>query len=41
MFFSVPILAAIYITTAQFSSTRWIATLLSTDGKIPDETQPD
>ena len=41
MFFSVPILAAIYITTAQFSSTRWIATLLSTDGKIPDETLPD
>ena len=41
MFFSVPILVAIYITTAQFSSTRWIATLLSTDGKIPDETEPD
>ena len=41
MFFSVPILAAIYITTAQFKSTRWIATLLSTDGKIPDETQTD
>ena len=41
MFFSVPILVAVYITTAQFSSTRWIATLLSTDGKIPDETQND
>ena len=41
MFFSVPILVAIYITTAQFSSTRWIATLLSADGKIPDETQND
>lgn len=41
MFFSVPILVAIYITTAQFKSTRWIATLLSTDGKIPDETQLD
>lgn len=41
MFFSVPILVGIYITTAQFSSTRWIATLLSTDGKIPDETQND
>lgn len=41
MFFSVPILVAIYITTAQFSSTRWIATLLSSDGKIPDETQND
>ena len=41
MFFSVPILAAVYITTAQFESTRWIATLLSSDGKIPDETQND
>ncbi len=41
MFFSVPILVAVYITTAQFSSTRWIATLLSADGKIPDETQND
>ena len=41
MFFSVPILAAIYITTAQFSSTRWIAILLSADGKIPDETSND
>lgn len=41
MFFSVPILVAVYITTAQFSSTRWIATLLSSDGKIPDETLPD
>ena len=41
MFFSVPILAGVYITTAQFESTRWIATLLSTDGKIPDETQSD
>ncbi len=41
MFFSVPILAAIYITTAQFKSTRWIAVLLSANGKIPDETIPD
>lgn len=41
MFFSVPILMAVYVTTAQFESTRWIATLLSTDGKIPDETQND
>ena len=41
MFFSVPILAAIYITTAQFKSTRWIAVLLSADGNIPDEAQPD
>ena len=37
MFFSVPILVAIYITTAQFYSTRWIAVLLSSDGKIPEE----
>lgn len=41
MFFSVPILAAIYITTAQFESTRWIATLLSNNGTIPDETKAD
>lgn len=41
MFFSVPILAAIYITTAQFKSTRWIAVLLSADGNIPDEAIPD
>lgn len=41
MFFSVPILAAIYITTAQFKSTRWIAVLLSADGNIPDEAMPD
>ena len=41
MFFSVPILVAVYVTTAQFSSTRWFATLLSSDGKIPDETQND
>ena len=41
MFFSVPILVATYVTTAQFESTRWIATLLSTDGKIPDEAQND
>lgn len=41
MFFSVPILAGIYITTAQFKSTRWIAVLLSADGNIPDETAND
>lgn len=41
MFFSVPILAAVYITTAQFKSTRWIAILLSADGNIPDETAND
>ena len=39
MFFSVPILAAIFIITAQFDSTRWIAVLLSTDGQIPDKTE--
>ena len=41
MFFSVPILVALYVTTAQFESTRWIATLLSANGKIPDETEND
>ena len=39
MFFSVPILAAIFIITAQFDSTRWIAVLLSADGQIPDKTE--
>ncbi|MCQ2574734.1 MAG: AI-2E family transporter, partial [Alphaproteobacteria bacterium] len=38
MFFSVPILVGTYITAAQFESTRWIATLLSADGNIPDQT---
>lgn len=38
MFFSVPILAAIFIITAQFDSTRWIAVLLSADGQIPNKT---
>ncbi len=37
MFFSVPMLVAIYIITAQFDSTRWIAILLSADGNIPDK----
>jgi len=37
MFFSVPILVAILIVTAQFDSTRWIAILLSADGIIPDK----
>ena len=41
MFFSVPILVAIYITAAQFESTRWIAVLLSADGEIPEETKND
>lgn len=35
MFFSVPLLVATFIITAQFDSTRWIAVLLSTDGEIP------
>lgn len=39
MFFSVPILAVIFIITAQFDSTRWIAVLLSSDGQIPDKTE--
>ena len=34
MFFSVPLLVATFIITAQFDSTRWIAILLSADGKI-------
>lgn len=37
MFFSVPLLVATFIITAQFDSTRWIAVLLSADGKIPDK----
>lgn len=37
MFFSVPILVAIYVATAQFNSTRWLAILLSADGNIPDK----
>ena len=39
MFFSVPILAVIFIITAQFDSTRWIAVLLSSDGQIPEKTE--
>ena len=39
MFFSVPLLVAIFIITAQFDSTRWIAVLLSADGKIPDKNE--
>ena len=39
MFFSVPILVGIYIVAAQFDSTRWIAVLLSADGKIPDKNE--
>ncbi len=37
MFFSVPLLVAIFIITAQFDSTRWIAVLLSANGQIPDK----
>lgn len=37
MFFSVPILVGLYIVAAQFDSTRWLAVLLSADGKIPDK----
>ena len=39
MFFSVPILVRLYIVAAQFDSTRWIAILLSSDGKIPDKNE--
>lgn len=39
MFFSVPILVGLYIVTAQFDNTRWIAILLSADGKIPDKNE--
>ena len=39
MFFSVPILVGIYIVAAQFDSTRWLAILLSADGKIPDKNE--
>ncbi|MBQ8294491.1 MAG: AI-2E family transporter [Alphaproteobacteria bacterium] len=37
MFFSVPLLVAVFIITAQFDSTRWVAVLLSADGNIPDK----
>ena len=39
MFFSVPLLVATFIITAQFDSTRWIAILLSADGNIPDKSE--
>lgn len=41
MFFSVPLLVAIFVVTAQFDSTRWIAVLLSADGNIPDKRDED
>lgn len=37
MFFSVPMLVAIYIICAQFDATRPIAILLSANGEIPDK----
>ncbi|MDR0741806.1 MAG: AI-2E family transporter [Rickettsiales bacterium] len=37
MFFSVPLLVATFVITAQFDSTRWIAILLSANGEIPDK----
>lgn len=37
MFFSVPLLVALYIICAQFDSTRWVAILLSADGQIPEK----
>lgn len=37
MFFSVPILVATFVATAQFDSTRWIAVLLSANGEIPEK----
>ncbi len=39
MFFSVPLLVALYIICAQFDSTRPIAILLSADGRIPDKSE--
>lgn len=41
MFFSVPLLVATFIITAQFDSTRWIAVLLSADGTIPDKRESE
>jgi len=37
MFFSVPLLVATFVITAQFDSTRWVAVLLSANGEIPDK----
>ena len=37
MFFSVPLLVATFIITAQFDKTRWIAVLLSANGEIPEK----
>ena len=39
MFFSVPILAMAFVAAAQFDKTRWIAVLLSADGRIPNKNE--
>ncbi|MDR1697085.1 MAG: AI-2E family transporter [Rickettsiales bacterium] len=39
MFFSVPLLVAIFVITAQFDATRWIAVMLSANGQIPDKNE--
>ena len=39
MFFSVPILVATFVISAQFDKTRWLAILLSADGQIPDKNE--
>ena len=36
-FFSVPLLVATFVITAQFDKTRWIAILLSANGEIPEK----
>lgn len=41
MFFSVPILVATFIITAQFDTTRPIAILLSANGEIPEKKEDD
>lgn len=41
MFFSVPMLVAIFIICAQFDSTRPFAILLSADGNIPDKKEEE
>jgi predicted PurR-regulated permease PerM len=41
MFFSVPLLVATFIITAQFDSTRWVAVLLSANGEIPEKKDED
>jgi predicted PurR-regulated permease PerM len=39
MFFSVPILAMLFVVCAQFDRLRWVAVLLSADGQIPEKTE--